>query len=257
MSIASLWVRLGLGVLARNRTACEVPLHGELTNDRTACAGPLRLLVCVGLGVVSGLIGCSQSGSVVTKTNVDLQRLLISTEKPTSIVSIKSVYDSWQSEGTNAATSNTDTANADSEKTDSSSTDSSNADLSATPQPGLVTIAGRIYAEGMSPFDPKESVFTVIELPKPGHNHEDPGDCPFCKHELKNAKIAIVRVVGKRGKTYPQSAETLLGLTKNQDITVTGKAKRVGDSLVIDLQCLYLLSKEESGEQSTVIHGSN
>jgi hypothetical protein len=109
-----------------------------------------------------------------------------------------------------------------------------------------VTIAGRIYAEGMSPFDPNEATFTVIELPKPGHNHEDPGDCPFCKRELRNAKIAMVKLLGDDGLPIPKSAEKLLDLQKNQDIVLTGVASQVGDTLVVSMKSFYLLSREDA-----------
>ena len=106
----------------------------------------------------------------------------------------------------------------------------------------LITIAGRIYAEGMSPFDAGKAVFTIIELPKPGHNHEDPGDCPFCKRELKNAKFAIIKVVDESGQVLSRPADRLLGLSKNQDVVVSGKASLVGDTLVVRLQRLHPLT---------------
>jgi hypothetical protein len=105
-----------------------------------------------------------------------------------------------------------------------------------------ITIAGRIYADGISPFDANEASFTIIELPKPGHNHEDPGDCPFCKREMKNAKFAIVKILDDQGSTIAQPADQLLDLIKNQDIVVTGPVSRVGETLIVQLQGLHLLS---------------
>jgi hypothetical protein len=114
-------------------------------------------------------------------------------------------------------------------------------------QPGqTVTVAGRIYAESLSPFDPNEAAFTIIELPKPGHNHEDPGDCPFCKRELRNAKIAMVKILGADGQVVPYSADQLLGLRKNQDIVVTGTAEQVGDTIIVSMDNFYLLTAEAS-----------
>lgn len=105
-----------------------------------------------------------------------------------------------------------------------------------------ITIAGRIYADSISPFDANEASFTIIELPKPGHNHEDPGDCPFCKREMKNAKIAIVMILDDQGIAIAQPADQLLDLIKNQDIVVTGPVSRVGETLIVQLQGLHLLS---------------
>jgi len=117
-----------------------------------------------------------------------------------------------------------------------------------------VTVAGRIYAESISPFDPQESSFTVIELPKPGHNHEDPGDCPFCKRELRNAKFAIVKVVDETGRTLPNSADKLLGLKKNQDVVVSGSARMVGDTLVVQASNLHLLNQDNAQTLSVAFH---
>lgn len=118
----------------------------------------------------------------------------------------------------------------------------------------VITVAGRIYAESVSPFDPKESSFTIIELPKPGHRHEDPGDCPFCKRELKNAMIAIVKVVDESGQTLTRPADQLLGLKKNLDIAVTGAAEMVGDTLIVRTRQLHLLSAEDAQSLSVAFH---
>lgn len=112
-------------------------------------------------------------------------------------------------------------------------------------QPGQeLTIAGRIYAESLSPFDLNEAAFTIIELPKPGHNHEDPGDCPFCRRELRNAKFAMVRILDADGQVIPHPADRLLGLRKNQDIAVTGVAELVGDTMIVSMERYHLLSDE-------------
>lgn len=165
------------------------------------------------------LAGCN--GTNVTPENLAVQQQLFVQQQPDDIRSLKASYENL-------------------------------ADQPADGQ--VVTVAGRIYALGMSPFDAKESVFTIIELPKPGHNHEDPGDCPFCLRELKSARIAIVRAVDSSGKTYPQPADQLLGLAKSQDIVVQGKARRVGDTLVIDLQRLYLLQAAAAAQLSEDFH---
>ena len=118
----------------------------------------------------------------------------------------------------------------------------------------VVTVAGRIYAESISPFDPNESSFTIIELPKPGHHHEDPGDCPFCRREWRNAKFAIVKVVDESGQTLTRAADQLLGLKKNQDIAVIGAASSVGETMVIKSRQLHLLSNEDSQSLSVAFH---
>lgn len=117
-----------------------------------------------------------------------------------------------------------------------------------------VTIAGRIYAESVSPFDEKESSFSLIELPRPGHNHEDPGDCPFCKRELRNAKFAIVKVVDESGNTFQQPADRLLGLTKNQDVVVAGRVSSVGETMVVRARLLHVLSKDDAQTLSVAFH---
>lgn len=180
-----------------------------------------RLLTLVMLAAGSSL-GCNSSETSTTSAAPDLRRQLLVQQQPADVQSLKSTY----------------------------------ADFPVDQELSEVTVAGRIYAQGMSPFDAKESVFTIMELPKPGHNHEDPGDCPFCARELKNAKIAIVRVVDAAGKTYPQSAEALLGLTKNQDIVVRGNASQIGDTLMIELQGLHLLQEAAATELATHFHGS-
>ena len=105
-----------------------------------------------------------------------------------------------------------------------------------------ITIAGRIFADGISPFDAGEASFTIIELPKPGHNHDDPGDCPFCKREMKNSKFAIVKIMDDQGTPIAQPADRLLDLVKNQDVVVAGPVSRVGQTLIVQLNSLHLLS---------------
>ncbi len=153
------------------------------------------------------LVGCNSDST--PKSDASLQKKLFVTAKPESINSIKSVYDAFQADQ-------------------------------------KVTVAGLIYADGMNPFDPKQSVFTIVDLPKNRHEHEDPGDCPFCRHQLKSAKIAIVQVSDDSGKPLSQSAETLLGLKKNQEIAVSGPVSQIGDTVFIKLESLYVLSKEDA-----------
>lgn len=190
--------------------------------------------------MVTALSGCSSSGTTVAPVSATIRQQLLVEQPPVDVRSLKATYEKFQA----------DQAVTDQPATDQAATDQ------ATAVDQVVTVAGRIYALGMSPFDAKESVFTIMELPKPGHSHEDPGDCPFCLREMKNSKIAIVRVLDSSGKTYPQPADKLLGLTKNQDVIVQGKASQIGDTLVIELQSLHLLQEAASAELSTAFHSS-
>lgn len=118
-----------------------------------------------------------------------------------------------------------------------------------------VRVVGRIFANGMSPFDGESAAFNLIELPKPGHNHEDPGDCPFCKRDLENAATAVVQVVDDSGQVLKTSAEKLLGLEKNQDIVVEGETTKVGDLLIVNTSSVHILSAEDGLLFAKRIHG--
>lgn len=186
-----------------------------LTIDAIKSPRAVCLLVAFASSIC--LLGCSKSGSSVSPVAATIQSKILATSKPAEINSLKATY---------AA-----------EATDQQ-----------------ITVVGRIYAENMSPFDSKEAVFTIVELPKPGHLNEDPGDCPFCRRDLKNAKMAIVQVVDEKNKPYPQSADKLLGLKKNQDIVVTGKSSRLGDTMIIQPNSLYVLSLPEAEELAKMVH---
>jgi hypothetical protein len=112
--------------------------------------------------------------------------------------------------------------------------------------PGEVTLAGRIYGGDFSPFDPQAATFTMIDLPAPGHNHEDPGDCPFCKHKADNAAMAVVRLLGDDGQPLKVPADKLLGLTKNQDIVVRGVPTKVDDMLMLDATAVHVLNSDDA-----------
>lgn len=177
------------------------------------------LFLLGGLACVVLASGCQGSKSeAIDQLAKQIQAKILVAGKPDQVQSLKSVYGSYQPDQ-------------------------------------VVTVAGRIYAESISPFDPLESTFTVIELPKPGHNHEDPGDCPFCKRELRNAKFAIVKIVDEAGKTLPAPADQLLGLEKNQDVVLTGSVNSVGETLVLQVQQLHILSKDDAQSLSEAFHG--
>lgn len=117
-----------------------------------------------------------------------------------------------------------------------------------------VQVVGRIFAADMSPFDAKTAAFNLIELPKPGHDHENPGDCPFCKRDMENAATAIVQIVDDKGEVLGISAETMLGLKRNQDIVVQGATSKVGEFLVLTASSIHILSKAEGAEFAKQIH---
>lgn len=122
------------------------------------------------------------------------------------------------------------------------------------PADAPVTVAGRIFASGLSPFDPEQASFSLIELPKPGHDHENPGDCPFCKRELENAATAIVQITDEQGGIIPVPADRLLGLARNHDITVTGMASHVGDLLILSATKVHVLSEDAAQKLAAEIH---
>lgn len=123
------------------------------------------------------------------------------------------------------------------------------ADVHASGGPDeVVTVAGRIFALEMSPFDQETAAFNIIELPKPGHGHEDPGDCPFCRRELENAPAAVVQILDESGEVIAKPADQLLQLEKNQDVVVQGKATKVGEVLVISAESIHLLAETAAAD---------
>lgn len=117
-----------------------------------------------------------------------------------------------------------------------------------------VAVVGRIFSTLGSAFDRQAAAFHVIELPKPGHDHENPGDCPFCKRDLENATTAIVQVIDEQGQLLPAAADRLLGLQTNQDLVVEGALSKVGEILIIQSRSLYLLSSDEALQLAQRIH---
>ncbi len=115
-------------------------------------------------------------------------------------------------------------------------------------------VVGRIFANGMSPFDPGSAAFNLIELPKPGHSHDDPNDCPFCKREMENAATAIVQILDESGEIVQMSAEKLLKLEKNQDVVVAGQASKVGEILIVNATSLHVLDSDNALLLAKQIH---
>ena len=104
-----------------------------------------------------------------------------------------------------------------------------------------VTLLGRINAGTSEPFDSAQATMVLSEAPDPAHNH-DPGDCPFCKRRLENAKSCIVRFLDDKGEVIKQDAQKLLGVAKDQDVVVTGKATLLTDLdiLQVDASGLFI-----------------
>lgn len=119
-----------------------------------------------------------------------------------------------------------------------------------------VRVVGRVFSALGSPFDPDAASFNLIELPKPGHNHDDPGDCPFCKRDMENAANAVIQIVDDAKNVLKPSADKLLGLSKNQDIVVQGTATKVGDIMMVSAKAIHILSPENSLDFARRIHGA-
>jgi hypothetical protein len=131
------------------------------------------------------------------------------------------------------------------------------ATLSALAPDSEVTVAGRIYGGDATAFDPAKASFSIIDLPEPGHRHDDPGDCPFCKHKLADAAMAIVQISGADGNPIDIAADKLLGLSKNEDVIVSGRASKVGDLLMIQAGSVQRLDKEAAEKLAAAFAAAN
>lgn len=181
----------------------------------------LRMLGCVaGCTALNSLVGCGRDAGAeqaILPEASELRRQVLRNEKPIQILSL--------------------------------------AEAQAAYAEGLqVAVVGRIFSTLGSAFDRQGAAFHVIELPKPGHDHENPGDCPFCKRDLENATTAIVQVVDEQGQLLPAAADRLLGLKPNQDLVVEGSLNKVGEILIIQSRSLYLLSTDEALQLAQRIH---
>lgn len=56
----------------------------------------------------------------------------------------------------------------------------------------------------------------------------------------------MVKVLGDDDKIAPYSADRLLGLQKNQDVVVIGRAEQVGETIIVSLEKYYLLEAAAS-----------
>lgn len=104
-----------------------------------------------------------------------------------------------------------------------------------------VTLLGRINAGTSDPFEPAQATMVLSEAPDPAHNH-DPGDCPFCKRRLENAKSCIVRFLDEKGDIIKHGAQKLLDVSKDQDVVVKGHATFLAelDILQVDASGIFI-----------------
>ncbi len=120
-----------------------------------------------------------------------------------------------------------------------------------------VTVAGSIYGGDMSPFDPQESSFVMIELPEPGHKHDDPNDCPFCKRKAENAASVIVQLCDPQGEPLKIPADKLLQLSENQNVVVSGTCSRVNEMVIIRAERVHPIDSATSDELSAKFVGQS
>ncbi|TWU05703.1 hypothetical protein [Stieleria varia] len=104
---------------------------------------------------------------------------------------------------------------------------------------GTVLIAGRISTGELEPFEPGQASFVMTQLPDEGHAADDPehaDNCPFCKRELKNAPMALVRFNDEQGETLPISAKDLFGLAAGDVVVIRGTADYVDGPNMVNIQ---------------------
>ncbi len=112
-----------------------------------------------------------------------------------------------------------------------------------------VTIVGRIHGGDLDPIDPDRASFALSELPEPGHNHDDPGDCPFCKPKAESAPVAVVQFTDAAGNVVDISTSELFGLAKNNDVVVAGVGTLVDEMLVLSAQTLTILPDTDTARE--------
>jgi hypothetical protein len=99
-------------------------------------------------------------------------------------------------------------------------------------------------------FETGKASFIISEILE-SHNHA-PGEednCPFCKHRAANAPKAIVQFVNEKGEIVPIDARELLGVDKDQIVTIKGEAKLDSlQTLVITASGVYLEPKQVAAQ---------
>ena len=90
-----------------------------------------------------------------------------------------------------------------------------------------VLVAGQIQQDENEAFLPGQAAFVIREIlpDETGHAGKQHADnCPFCKRKLKNAPLAVVRVLGDDGEVVQVDARQLLGVDKGDVVIVRGLA---------------------------------
>lgn len=99
-------------------------------------------------------------------------------------------------------------------------------------------------------FETGKASFIISEILE-SHNHA-PGEednCPFCKHRAKNAPKAIVQFLNDRQEIVPIDARELLGVAKDQVVTIKGNATLDSlQTLVINASGVYLEPKQVAAQ---------
>jgi hypothetical protein len=90
-----------------------------------------------------------------------------------------------------------------------------------------VILIGRVFANGLSPFDPGKATFVLSELPEEGHS-DDPDhadNCPFCKRKAAQAPKALVQFVDDKGDVLAVDAKKLFDLKEKDVVVVRGRGQ--------------------------------
>lgn len=86
------------------------------------------------------------------------------------------------------------------------------------------------------------------------HQHASPDhQCAFCAREakMKLGSVALVEFRQAKGGTIPVAARPLFDLVERQTVTVRGKAKLVGDLLVVTAEGYYPGAVEQPAAATT------
>jgi len=111
-----------------------------------------------------------------------------------------------------------------------------------------IVVTGKIGGTELEPFESGKASFIISELPEPGESHSHtPGEvdnCPFCKRRAAKVPKAIVQFVNEKQEVLPVDARALLGVAKDQVITIQGRGELNSlDMLVITASGVYLADK--------------
>ena len=96
------------------------------------------------------------------------------------------------------------------------------------------------------PWRSGQAVFFLVDAAtaadQPAHDHANGEPCPFCEAHASELvdKVALVQLLDEADNLLPYRADTLLGLTDKSTLTVAGKARRVGEVLIVEATALYV-----------------